>query len=440
MHLPPRVLAVAAVALLTFGTSLSPAAEPPLFTEQPLEAAINDATARGRLLLVVVSSNPQAAKAVETVWADPALRAWAQRHAVVVNLNDRTKIQSMTGAGLVMPRNGEPLVFRNGKMVRMFGSKPNAQGVPVPSNKEIKRDLSLLLRLQWTLEAQRAADEGWFQNHARNVQGVMSPAPAPIDPLVLIERARAWAAKSPAEAAGAMAELWAVVSAFDPAFEGVRLGSLAREMAALGAKDPEAMRRLRQLRAAEADRFDPSSFEGLFAQLVLDRVCGNVLDDLDFIDSSLNDPDSATLMPRATRIALELMLPRAHLNEPGPSDPTPWPRSLAAKLTSKADAKMKADEWSRLQAFRAWLLRVECSRAYGALLLAGREEHAAAVAEVLLKSENSPLNRRSLVAAAAANRQGREQHLTWLEGPTDNVVSTEALRAHVRTLLKKTDP
>ncbi|MGH7131933.1 MAG: hypothetical protein ACREJO_08325, partial [Phycisphaerales bacterium] len=280
------------------------AAEPPLFTERSLDAAIGDSTAQHRLLLVVVSSNPSAQKAVEAVWSNPALRAWARRHAIVVNLNDREKIRSMTTAGLVMPGNGEPLVFRDGKMIRLFGSKPNAKGVPVPSNKEIKAGLSLLLRLQWTLEAQRAADENWFQNHLKNFTAEAAGAPAAIDPLVVIEQARAAGAQSPDEAANRFADAWGPIAGFDSAFDGVRLGALSREMAALAAKNPGAMGKFKALRAADAAKFDPGSLEALFEHLTLDRVCGNIIDNLDFIDTSLNDVDSATLMPKADRLAL----------------------------------------------------------------------------------------------------------------------------------------
>lgn len=437
-------LIAAIVVAFSLLSAPSRAAEPPLFTERPLDAAIGDSTAQHRLLLVVVSSNPSAQKAVEAVWSNPALRAWARRHAIVVNLNDRDKIRSMTTAGLVMPANGEPLVFRDGKMIRLFGSKPNAKGVPVPSNKEIKADLSLLLRLQWTLEAQRAADENWFQNHLKNFTAEAAGAAAPIDPLVLIEQARALGVQNPEESAARFADGWAPIAAFDPAFDGVRLGTLSREMAALAAKSPGAMTKIKALRAADAARFDPGSLEALFEHLTLDRICGNVIDNLDFIDTSLNDVDSATLMPKADRIALELMLPRIHLGEPGAGmvEPAQWPRSLAAKLVGPPDPRMKPDQSAALKAFRAWLLRVECSRLYAALLLAGREDAAAAVADVLLKSENSPLNRRSLVAAALTSRQARAQHLTWLDGATDNQVSTDALRTHASNLLKakKTDP
>ena len=438
-----RLIAAIVVTFLLLSATVR-AAEPPLFTERPLDAAIGDSTARHRLLLVVVTSNPSAQKAVDAVWSNPALRAWARRHAIVVNLNDRDKIRSMTTAGLVMPSNGEPLVFRDGKMIRLFGSKPNAKGVPVPSNKEIKADLSLLLRLQWTLEAQRAADENWFQAHLKNFTAEAVGAAAPVDPLMLIEQARAVAAANPEESAARFADAWFPIAAFDPAFDGVRLGTLSREMGVLAARSPGGMGKFKALRASDASRFDPGSLEALFEHLTLDRVCGNIIDNLDFIDTSLNDVDSATLMPKADRIALELMLPRIHLGEPGAGlqEPAQWPRSLAAKITSVPDPRMKPDESARLKAFRAWLLRVECSRLHAALLLAGRDEAAMAVADVLLKSENSPLNRRSLVAAALASRQARPQHLTWLDGATDNQVSTDALHTHAGELLKakKTDP
>lgn len=460
-----------------------------VLVERPLQAALDDATARNRFLIVVTSPTREKVKENQALWDNPGLASWCARHAVVAHITDRDTIKTLQDAGLVTGVPDQPLLFRNGKQERMFGSSPKEGGGVAgvrlrqpPKDARPTKDggphtsLRLVMRLEWTLRSFRTRDEAWHTAHLASNPPIN---PEPMPPLFHEARKGGTpvpdgpdAALGEADAVDAMARLLTAVRDSDPkatesagdvarsvglmtwlwergareaAFEPVLLGTAARWSRALGEREPAARARLEALRLRAAGDLPAlvDDDRAFYRWLMLARAGGAHVEALDTLDAALDDPDAAGMMPRADRLILESMLPWANWADPwtlpGVADGSSPTRRLRAALDAKPPRNVSPAEWARVQSFRRWLLAVGGCRHY-ALCLAGggaREAEAGAIAEILRGAPGldatvlgtSPIGT-WLAAAAIAEGEARAEHVAWLEA--DPSPAARRLEGHAR--------
>lgn len=458
-----------------------------VLVERPLQAALDEATARNRFLIVVTSPTREKIKENQGLWNNPALASWCARHAIVAHITDRDTIKTLQEAGLITGVPDQPLLFRNGKQERIFGSAPKEGGGVAgvrlrqpPKDARPSKDggphasLRLVMRLEWTLRSFRTRDEAWHTAHLAS----NPPAnPEPLPPLFREARkGGAPVAEGPdvalgeADAVDAMARLLTAVRDGDPqatdpagniaravglmtwlwergareeAFEPVLLGTAARWSRALGEREPVARARLDELRLRGAGEF-PAILDddrAFYRWLMLARTVGAHVEALDTLDAALDDPDAATMLPRADRLILETMLPWANWADPwtlpGVADGSSPTRRLRAALDAKAPRNVSPGDWARVQSFRRWVLAVGGCRHYALCLAGGRDAEAGVIAEILRGTPGldatvlgaSPIGT-WLAASAIAEGEARAEHVAWLEA--DPSPAARRLERHAR--------
>ncbi len=452
-----------------------------VLSAMPLHEALDQAMARNRVLVVVVSPNRAREQANTLLWSHPALVNWAAWHAVVVHVADQATIRSLTDAGLTPGGPDQPLLFAEGLAVRLFGSPParntsRLRPAPRPAGPaSYGPALRLMMRLEWSLRGQARVAPAWLAAHdaacpapARPVlpaQALVSDAgamdfreaaaqgldgAAGADSLGRLIHALDLVKGLPAEgppdadiarrAAGLFIGLWEQALSAEPSIGPSVLFQGSRAMHELGTRFPPAMLRFRALRDAQAAMLPWMNKRELFNWLMLCRVLGDATDGLDFLDASLDDPDAVGVMPPDERFALEAMLPRLAwgdpLNLPGTGrDPVRFLARLHERVGEEALQRIRGlyePGRSRLVGFLGTQLIDEGCRVYAALLARGRDEEAqraaALVADVF---KDKPLGA-WMVSTALARGQSREHQVEMLSG-TD--AASVRLRERVKAML-----
>lgn len=412
-----------------------------------LEESLRKANAEGRLLLVVTTPTRSRETDEDRRWSNPVLASWVQRHAVLTRVNDMQVVRALAGEGMNMAPGDDPFVFRNGRLVRVFGTSwPEGRGNQLrlrPPSRATGTYLGVMLRLDWTLRSIAATDAGWVEANLRAAEGLSRPASrlSPFDAgpatdfldhataaavwLEHLELARAHVAAGRLEQAGD-AYLWL----WEQAESGPRAGpdmavarsalltSVAAEMHALAAASDQARDRFTRLLEDRSAASRPASPEWLMDVLTLARIVDRHLENLEFLDRALNDPDAVGMMPASDRLILEDLLPRAHFNDPARGSREPWVglRQMSHRLTLPPPGRTPPEQWSRAQEFRRWLIGFEGARLAAALLAAGRDEEAGKVAGVIREvlPERAADVLRSAAVAALAARQPRAMLLEWV--------------------------
>ena len=462
--------------------------------------ALGDALATavaGKKLLVVVTSTNKGRETENTkLWAHPALAAWAARHALVVHVTDEATIGQLNEAELATGGPDQPLLFADGKSIRLFGSSPKTNVCRIRGAPRVKGAaatygpaLRLLMRLEWSLRGHGRVEPVWLAAHdaacpeaQRPVivaqalvsdAGAMSFAEAMagdgagagggldgagggdmlgrlIAAIALVERARGEgddAKPAARRAAGLLVGVWEQGIGTEPHVGPAAVFEGARAMHELGRISPKAMARFRALRDAQAAMLPWMNKRELFNWLMLCRVVGDPVDALDFFDACLDDADAVLLMPPEERMALETLLPRVAWEDPlalpsTGADGVKYVERLRDGLVGAAPkvrggAAMEAGAFKRLLAWRASQFVDESSRVYAALLVKGRDEQAVRVAEIAaeaLKERPRPL---WLVSAALARGQAREHQLAWL---TAGDAATVRVRERVKGMMRTRSP
>ncbi len=353
----------------------TPAAESVL-QERPLQEALDEATARHRLLIVVANPSREKDKQAQELWANPALREWVKRHAIAVRVTDRDTMKVLQDAKLICNLPDQPLIFRGGKQERLFGSVVRDDGLPggvrirqAPKEARVQAEagrpntsLRMLLRLEWTLRSFKTRDPEWFARHEASNPPVQAgrdaaaPAtlfdrlPAPVsgapskdfgedgacDPvaryIAAIQAATTMAGAADGGGAGGggvggggvnkarlpalTAWLWERGPTESPAFLPTSLGALPRWSHTLGREDPGVRSALKALKDARTGEIPGMDDRGLFTYLMLARTIDEHLETLDLLDAALDDADARTMLSAGDREVYELMLPRLNWVDP----------------------------------------------------------------------------------------------------------------------------
>lgn len=396
-----------------------------LLVERPLQEALDESKQKGRILLVEIAGNEQRQRDALRRYESPLVRRWVAQHALGVLLTDREMIKTLTESELNPGPDADPLLFRNGQYVRIFGTgvPPKKSRLRGPARPD-ESFLGLVLKLDWTL---RGADEGgdvgagapgaWPP--ARTWAGVTDDSAVGIPagpavgagglPALALVLARHREAQDAVKggglenfrrATGLYTWLWEACAAADadarsaagPVFWPALWLVVAPEMEALAGVHPPARERWKALRREMLPVLDVRDPRALFAFMVLSRVIGDQEDNFRFLDDALNDVDAGRLMPRSDRALLELILPACHWLPSGAPD-------QALRLTKLDERAQRAiarvpehagggggggggvvGARARVSAAWAWLLDLERARSYTTLLARDQDAPGAALA------------------------------------------------------------
>lgn len=455
--------------------------------ERPLQQALDESTARSRLLVVVSSPTREKEKANRALWASPALQHWVRAHAVLVHVRDQPTLNTLKDAGLIVGLPDQPLLFKAGKQERIFGSlireDSGAPGgvrlrpAPAPAAKSPKpRDarpdaaIRLMLRLEWTRQGLATADTAWAQSHdtlnpppaapklayfSRSIpnkpdktlgdpEGGIAGKPSSVTRFalatLLVDSApdAKPAANLPAvDPVDLFTWLWERGPEHQPTFAGPALSSLPRRWHALAATREPFRARAVELRDAAAATLPATDYRGWFEWLLLSRIAGEQLELLDFLDAALDDPDAKKMMPAADRAAIEAMLPWLNWADPreipgASGNPIGPLTELRRRAEAKPPAGTTPEQWWSAQQFFNWMLHVQCSRVYASMLAADQPKHAAAAADLL--REASPADAAAwLTTAALCESQPRAEQADWLAAAGDDW--SKALAGYVQSAL-----
>ncbi|MGQ0628689.1 MAG: hypothetical protein ACT4PL_11385 [Phycisphaerales bacterium] len=412
----------------------------------PLADALKESVNKGRLLIVMVSPDTARAKKNEAVFNNPALRAWVDLHAIVVNVTDRETIRRLIEWSLAPTEPETPLVFRDGRKVRLFGSAAKGstsrlRAVPreVPKRAEGDQNASirLLMKLEWTLQNGQPADPGFLSRHLALNPIPPQPVPAAFaavadegvkacppgtggagaaeDPLAMLEQARsAVDAKDYGLATGLYTALWERAASFSPCAAPMVLWTVTKEMHDLAQTHAPAKTRFGRMHLEAAARLPWAEQPGLFEYLMLSRAAGAQLEPLDFLDSALSDADGALMIPPGERAGLELLLPRANwadpLKLPQSNEPARYIESLERRREAKLPRSPTEQDLAGYRAFVDFLIGIEVPRLHVALLEAGRVDEAF---EIL--SATPAKTRVAATAMALARNARHERHRALID-------------------------
>lgn len=430
--MPMGVIAFATIASAAHGAMMSAAqpggggnaAMPEVVKSLDLAAAIAQARSESRLLLLELAPGTTRNAAIGERWSSPILKAWAKRHALVVRVSDMATLKLLQEQGLTQASDGDPLLFKDGKYVRAFSIAANwstqndeaNQPVRVYASKQLSRipraprgtasDIALMLRLDWTWRSFETSDPAFFAAHVKGVEErakMAKPDEASfrmkeedgIKPMLIsvpmgeagekaiidaLTQVRAFSASEKpedlAKATGGYTSIWELTDVAGSNFDSARLCIIAAEMHALASRYAPAKARFKSMFEAQMTHVDTADTKRLFSVLTLARIADVHVPVLEFVDNALNDPDAATMMPRAERLNLESMLPRLHFNDP--LSETKRPISIlerhAKVITGKPPRSIPAEAVAKAVEFRKWLMLVDAGRVCATLRVAGRDE------------------------------------------------------------------
>lgn len=389
-----------------------------LLVKRPLKDALDESRAKGRLLLVEIAGNADRQKKALADYQAAPIRRWVDRYAMAVLLTDLDTIRTLTESELNPGPDADPLVFRDGQWVRMFGTgaPPKKSRVAGPGRPG-EAFLGLGFKLDWTSRGkddtlsptpvERPEEPARFIHGVSDegAVGVTDPTAPGLEPLLarLREAQSLLASDKPEDlkrAAGLYTWLWERGDAWDDRFTFARWLTVTPDIAALIAKHPPAKGRFAEVRRAMMERLDLRDHAALFDLLMLSRAIGDHEENLAFLDAALNDPDASLIMPVGERVAWEFILPACHWQPSGGAEPV----DRLKRQDAKARRMMNGlDERAAAIARRvhAMTRTLELGRAYATALARGND----APASALLKEAKD--ERAAMVIAALANGQAR---------------------------------
>jgi hypothetical protein len=301
-------------------------------------AQLSDALARAegenRVLLVCFDINGPSTKKNAQMFQSLPMKVWASQYALTVNVTDRKVIEDLSKAGLRQVAGEAPLMFVAGKFVAL----PPRDSLVKPASelKELTRSgsLALALRLHLAATSVRAKELGFTLPRARldpklkeesmgklisslSGPGLEAFTPGPDQSVFdVLSLARTSAAASPAKALGMYIWLWEQGAQSNEHFDAARLSTFAQELFGFAQKHPLAKPWLDKLRQREAWKLDLGDGASIHEYLILCRVVDDFEHNFLAADLLLNNRPASLMMSEDFRRLWEIMLPRAHFNDP----------------------------------------------------------------------------------------------------------------------------
>jgi hypothetical protein len=399
---------------------------PDVLADVPLDQALVRATAEQRLLVVVLAPARQNQERWRSVLGAPRLAGWLRHHALAVMVTDQPTVTRLTDAGLNPGPDADPLIFKDGLAVRLFGSGLPQKRSRLSTHRASPASIGLLFKLDWTVQflsrpsaTNAAPAPAWVARHGPGVH--VQPAAAPAKPVaapgVLAEAltdlsadpAAFFARSAAAAAPGAAPEValtaaerlialweatWLPAAAVaqpasgaspllaTPAWRAACTVLLGNHLQLLASKHPPARQRLLALRSAALLTLNPRDDQAVFAYLMLCRAAGEVDENFGFLDDALNDPDGRFMLTWAQRTAYAAMLRHAHWQAPPAAERAAAVRSvgqLRQRLADPQPDEATAEQFAALTETRRFVFHVAAVRTYAAMLAQGEDERAAGV-------------------------------------------------------------
>ncbi|MBX3357496.1 MAG: hypothetical protein KF745_03620 [Phycisphaeraceae bacterium] len=430
----------------------------------PTEAA--EEAARQNRLLVLYQYEPNSADAAwmeQYTWRNPTLAAYIRWHCIAVKVPAPCTGVSIFKGKKCMKR----LYCEESPYAANEGMLPSAltSGRKIPKPPKIcPGAVSILFQSDFAMERIRSTDPVWYEFHnLKNPppepppmptgfyamddglgESVRDPGPedGPVDLWQRLDDARrAVRVGNLYAATGLYTWLWERAAELDPAFGPARRGALASEIADLASRRPGAKERFTQIRDARSARMLWADYDEMVEWGVLGSM---VADDelvVEWFNMVINSDAEAAMMPRADKIAYNLMLARERLADSYElgKDPVGRISRIAAIAAGARPRNVQPEDWPGLQAFVRTYLVDEACRLHAACLRAGREGDAWQIADLLLKQAGTPLARRSLVTTALVAGQPRQRHAAIL-GEADNDLRARLAAALNPPVVDSRDP
>lgn len=469
------MLVFALVALLACGAL----AQPAIFSELPLERALEESKRSNRVLVVYLRGEGEAFERMdETTWRSPTLRDWMLWHGTAVRVDmDTDREEFMKLREMVLPcipptceydpaEKPVVVIFRNGRLERLIpdfrfqayvGEKNpvyNRFSTPPDITKFYPKTLTMLYALDVYMDKLRATQPAWMALHdERNPAPPRPDGPPAAYPVrdehaaafsegdgdvlrVLAEAREQVAYGALYDATGAYSWLWEAGAAKDPALVALRNTVVADEIGAMCGRRDGSRQRFLRVRDNMLALQPWWTYMDLYEWMIVSRAAGDAGSVVEFFHLFLNDEQEATIVGHADRAAYALLV-----GEGGPTGTpmsTPelaaWVEKQGSLLAAPPPSGLTPDEWKKVQALRRRVVLDNACRAYVGFLVMKDDAAAEAVAAGLLRVMDDGVARVTLVACAAAAGEVRaERHGVLLAEAASKGEDRPALRERVRT-------
>lgn len=230
--------------------------------------------------------------------------------------------------------------------------------------------------------------------------------------------------------------LWENMLGRDPAMVGVRVSFMASDMQDLANRHAPAREAFIKLRDDTEARLrgDQRTWNDLGDWIALNEVVGQTDKTLEWYDRIRSDPDAGPTVQRFS-FRIERLLRESGrwadygqlIEEPANMVRREW--RMVAQLDRAMPPNADPATIDRLKHLNRDRFRRESATAYAALLAAGRDADAAAVAAAAIKCDDTPDTRMALVQRALELQQPRPAQRTLLQVPQPQPGDTPELNA-----------
>ncbi|MBX9737202.1 MAG: hypothetical protein K2X32_09775 [Phycisphaerales bacterium] len=444
----------AGIALAQAQPSGSPGAAPPIkpvvspglidsvFTDMSLHDAKQESIRRERLLVVV---DPLSRFYNEATWKHPSVRAFVMWKAIVIKVPG-----SQSPARNPKPNIGPAELFIGGERVENNFVKIDKFNKDFMQKTQVRVwPIGLLLGMDLAIEMARTRDPLWGLRH--DDKNPMPPMPdrepplfdasdgvgVPVDDLTRsdglrgvlkrLEEAREAASSGDRDRAiGLYTWLMERSAEIEPSFNAARLFVVAPEFAELASKHKAARSRAAVLFERASVRMPWAGPAEWFELTATAEAAARTSEVVIALEEAINEPYEAAMLSGAAMTELKLIASRLGQTKEVVGSAEAILTQASSSLRMKKPGKVRQEDWDQLQATRKWLILVDGSRAYGALLAQGKDDAAGKIATIV-REVHGLAGTRSLITTALAVNQTRAQHLAWLD--ESGAAKGDALRA-----------
>jgi hypothetical protein len=417
---------------------VSPGLIDSVFTTLSAEDAMRESIRRERLLVVV---NTSSRFYNEAAWNHPSVRAFVMWKAIVVKA---------PGGGNQSGNIAAAKFYIGGQRINDNFVKIDSNNSGFMATTQVRvGPIGLLLGMDLAIEMARTRDPLWGLRH--DDKNPMPPMPdrepplfdasdgvgVPVDDLTRsdglrgvlkrLEDAREAASSGDRDRAiGLYTWLMERSAEIEPSFNAARLFVVAPEFAELASTHKAARSRAAVLFERASVRMPWAGPAEWFELTATAEAAARTSEVVIALEEAINEPYEAAMLSGAAMTELKLIASRLGQTKDVLGSAEAILTQASSSLRMKKPGKVRQEDWDQLQATRKWLILVDGSRAYGALLAQGKDDAAGKIATIV-REVHGLAGTRSLITTALAVNQARPQHLAWLD--ESGAAKGDALRA-----------
>jgi thioredoxin 1 len=399
-------------------------AMPPIFTKKNFEDAKKQAAAEGKLLVVDSMADwcPPCKQMDKTTWVDEKTIAYFKDNAIAFQF-DVDKEEKLA-KDLKIEAMPTMIVFKDGKEIdRSVGFMSTSE--MIGWLEDVKKGK--------TKAAALAEEAKKLRENAGNRVG----EDGKVDIRERMDIARKLSRSDPDLAAQEYAWLWDNMLKHDQAYYGVRLSFLIGDMQQLAQRHEGARAEFVKLRdAAEAKLKDKTATRDTLVDWIkLNEVVDDDDRTLAWYDRVKDDSAASRDIKRNERDLRRIFEEKKRWADMGRMYKNPERDARGQIQQNQMMEKMApAEHAAEMKKYAQREVMSSLSTMHAALLAAGREEEAGAVAGILLEYSDTPESRRALVSRALEAGQARASHRALLEADKDS--GNQDLRRQLEAALK----